>query len=67
MPSKIVRHRSGKGWVQIGWPTAAQAREEALKYNHVVSVTSVNHRSEQREKRRSEEEGHKGGEEESRE
>ena len=37
--------------------------EDCLKYNHVVSVTSVNHRSEQREKRRSEEEGHKDGEE----
>lgn len=48
MPAKIVRHRSGKGWIQIGRPTAAQALENCLKYNHVVSVTSVNHRSDDR-------------------
>ena len=63
MPAKYVRRRNGKGWIQIGWPTAAQALEESLKYNHVVSVTSVNHRSEQREKRRSEEEGQEDGKE----
>ena len=57
MPSKIVRHRSGKGWIQIGRPTAAQARESSLKYNHVVSVTSVNHRSEQRNQKPEEQEG----------
>jgi hypothetical protein len=57
MPAKIVRHRSGKGWVRIGWPTAAQAREDSLKYNHVVSVTSVNHRSEQRNQKPEEQEG----------
>ena len=57
MPSKYVRHRSGKGWVRIGWPTAAQAIEEALKYNRVVSVTSVNHRSEQRNQKPEEQEG----------
>ena len=61
MPAKIVRRRNGKGWIQIGWPTAAQALENCLKYNHVASVTSVNHRSEQREKRRSEEEGQEDG------
>ena len=61
MPAKIVRRRNGKGWIQIGRPTAAQALEDCLKYNHVVSVTSVNHRSEQREKRRSEEEGQEDG------
>lgn len=61
MPAKYVRRRNGKGWIQIGRPTAAQALENCLKYNHVVSVTSVNHRSEQREKRRSEEEGQEDG------
>ena len=61
MPAKIVRRRNGKGWIQIGRPTAAQALEDCLKYNHVASVTSVNHRSEQREKRRSEEEGQEDG------
>lgn len=57
MPAKYVRHRSGKGWIQIGWPTAAQALEDSLKYNHVVSVTSVNHRSEQRNQKPEEQEG----------
>ena len=63
MPAKFVRRRNGKGWIRIGRPTAAQALEDCLKYNHVVSVTSVNHRSEQREKRRSEEEGQEDGKE----
>ncbi|GEM_PF-4869169 len=57
MPAKYVRRRNGKGWIQIGRPTAAQALEDSLKYNHVVSVTSVNHRSEQRNQKPEEQEG----------